>query len=154
MSDKKVKKILENQIGQDAIIEIDNLLTPIFYQNPNKLSLPEKNIAIIEELEREINNGGFNQFFFNSAGDYSRNILTALKTIGSTFFLNIFERAIAMFPNSEVPKDRNTRQEFLEKIEEEANPIWEKLDREFYKYEEDIYSLMIDYIKNNINDFR
>lgn len=59
-----------------------------------------------------------------------------------------------MFPKSEVPQDRNTRQELLEKIEEEANPIWEELDIEFYKYGEDIYSLMIDYIKNNIDNFR
>ncbi|MBN1215668.1 MAG: DUF4375 domain-containing protein [Candidatus Lokiarchaeota archaeon] len=50
---------------------------PIFYQNPNELSLPEKNIIFIEKLEREVNNGGFNQFFFNSAGDYSHDILTA-----------------------------------------------------------------------------
>ncbi|MBN1215667.1 MAG: DUF4375 domain-containing protein [Candidatus Lokiarchaeota archaeon] len=80
--------------------------------------------------------------------------MNCLKIIGSTFFLNIFERAIAMFPKSEVPQDRNTRQELLEKIEEEANPIWEELDIEFYKYGEDIYSLMIDYIKNNIDNFR
>lgn len=59
----KVKKILEEKSGEEAIMTIDNLLSPIFYSKPEKLSKEEKTIVYIEELEREVNNGGFSQFF-------------------------------------------------------------------------------------------
>ena len=153
-SDNLIENILKTNNGQDAIIEIDNLLSPIFYKNPNILSVPEKNIVLIEELEREINSGGFNSLFFNSPGNYSHEILNALKTIGSTIFFKILEKAIALFPNGEVPKDRDKRQKMLEKIEDKADPIWDELDEMFFNYEEDIYSIMIEYITKNLKDFR
>ncbi len=151
---KKVEKVLKAKSGENAIIDIDNILTPIFYKNPGKLSEAEKNIVVIEELEREVNNGGFNQFFLNSSGDYCKEICIALESIKSKTFLNIFQRAISMFPNSEVPADREARLELMEQIEGRANPVWNELDKEFYKYSEDIYSLMIDFIRHNIDQFR
>lgn len=150
----KVEGILNNKTGQDAIIDIDNLLTPIFYKKPGKLSLPERNICYIEELEREVNNGGFNQFFFNSSGDYTHEVISALKEIGSVKFLQIVESAARQFPDARVPKDTDARGTIIEEIEEKADPVWSKLDDEFYKYEEDIYGLMIEYIRKNIRDFR
>lgn len=151
---KKIEKILQNKSGQDAIMDIDNLLTTIFYKDPHKLSEPEKNIVFIEMLEREVNNGGFDQFFDNSSGDHTQEIRNALKLIGSKRFLDIFEQAIAVFPDGNAPKDWDKRHEVLEPILDDAWPVWEKLDKEFCKYEEDIYTLMIDYIKKNIKDFR
>ncbi|OQA19787.1 MAG: hypothetical protein BWY63_01649 [Chloroflexi bacterium ADurb.Bin360] len=150
----KVKKILKEASGQDAIMAIDNLLSPVFYSNPEKLSEEERNIVYIEELEREVNNGGFSQFFFNSSGDYTEELIQALKKIGSTKFLQLVESAVAEFPNSHVPKDRSERQEILDSIEDRADPVWDALDAEFYKYEEDIYALMLAYISNNIGKFR
>jgi len=150
---KKIEKILKNKTGQDAIIEIDNLLTKIFYENPSKLSLPEKNIVYIEELEHEINNGGFNQYFSNSSGDNSNETLEALKIIKSKVFYDILKNAIDKFPNGVVPKDRGERENIVTKIDKEVE-LWNYLDNEFYKYEEDIYKLMVEYIKNNIKDFR
>ncbi len=150
----KVKNILKEMSGEKAIMAIDNLLTPIFYSEPDELSKEEKVIVYIEELEREINNGGFSQFFFNSAGDFTEEIIQALKTVGSTKFLVLVESAKAQFPNSYVPKDRAQRQEILEHIEELADLVWDNLDGQFYKYEEDIYSLMRTYMINNITNFR
>lgn len=149
-----VSDILNQKTSQDALIDIDNLLSPIFYSKPEILTEEEKVIVFIEELEREINNGGFNQFFFNSAGDYYSEILSALKKIGSVKFYNIVQNSSKPFPNTNVPSDRNARQEILEEIEDEANELWDDLDQEFYKYEEDIYGLLINFINNNIEKFR
>ncbi|MBN1412111.1 MAG: DMP19 family protein [Spirochaetales bacterium] len=151
---KKVKKILQTKSGQDAIIGIDKLLYPVFLQNPEKLSNPERDIVLIEEWEREVNNGGFNQLFYNTTGNYSLEILEALKKIGSTGFSNIFEKAISVFPEKDVPKDRDARKKLLLKIEEKAERVWEHLDQEFNKHDEDIYRLMVQYINDNIADFR
>jgi hypothetical protein len=153
-SEKKIEKIIKNKSGQEVIIEIDNLLSPIFYKNPDKLTLSEKNIVYIEELEREINNGGFDQYFYNSSGDYAMETINALEIIESKIFLNLLKMAVNKFPNGIVPKDRNERQKILLEITEDNEELWNDLDEEFYKYEEDIYKLLIEYIKNNINDFR
>jgi len=151
---KKVKKILKNKSGEEAIMAIDNLLKPIFYSHPDKLTEEEKTVVYIEELEREVNNGGFSQFFFNTSADFTEEIINVLKIIGPTKFTEIVQKAVAQFPNSYVPKDRTKRQKILERIENEADPVWDNLGAEFYKYEEDIYTLMRRYILSNIKRFR
>ncbi|MCA9955580.1 MAG: DMP19 family protein [Ardenticatenaceae bacterium] len=151
---KKVKKILKEQSGEKAIIEIDSLLTPIFHSAPEKLSNEEKTIVFIEALEREINNGGFSQFFFNSSGDFVAETVAALKTIGSTIFLELLETAIAQFPDSYVPKNQSEREDIIDRIEDDASPVWQKLEAKFYRHEENIYDLMLAYISANIKKFR
>jgi len=153
-SKKKIEKIIKNKSGQDAIIEIDIILSDIFYKNPEKLSIHEKNIVYIEEFEREVNNGGFSQYFSNSSGNNALETLNALNLINSKIFKKILENAIDKFPNRIVPKDRDEREELLMDIENNNADLWDELDNEFYEYEEDIYILLIEYIKNNIKDFR
>ena len=150
----KVKKILDEKSGEKAIMAIDNLLSPIFYSKPEKLSEEEKTIVYIENLEREVNNGGFSQFFFNSSGDFTEETVIALRNVGSTKFLGLLTSAIEQFPNSYVPKNRMERQDILDRIEDTSSLIWNDLDTEFYKYEEDLYSLMRKYILANIRKFR
>ena len=150
----KVKKILDEQSGEKAIMAIDMLLTPIFYSKPGKLSEEEKTIVYIEALEREVNNGGFSQFFFNSSGNNTEETVRALRNVGSTKFLRLVISAIEQFANSYVPKDRVERQYILERIEDTASQTWNELDTEFYKYEEDLYSLMRNYMLANIKSFR
>jgi hypothetical protein len=152
MRGRKIEEILNKKTGQDAIIEIDDILSQIFYSNPDVLTQCEKNIVFIEELEREVNNGGFSQYFYNSSGDYAMETITALKTVKSKIFLELLNNAVKKFPDGTVPKDRDERDELLETMEDDS--VWDSLDESFYQYEEDIYSLMIDYIKNNMKEFR
>jgi len=137
----KVEKIIKNKNGQEAIVEINKLLMPIFYKNPEKLTLSEKNIVYIGELENEVNNGGFHQYFFNSSGNSTMETINALEVIGSKIFLDLFKKAINKFPNGIVPKDINERQKILLDITEKNEELWYELDQEFCKYEEDIYIL-------------
>ncbi len=133
---------------------IDNLLSQIFYSEPEKLSDEEKVIVYIEELEREVNNGGFSQFFNNSSGDYTEEVIQSLRKVGSVNFLRLVESAKSQFPNSFVPVDSTERQQILEEIENDASETWDRLDSEFYQYDEDIYALMIGYIESNVEKFR
>lgn len=55
---------------------------------------------LVEELEAEINNGGFDQFFFNSASDRTDEIIAALLLIGAAHTANIVKTAMAKFPDS------------------------------------------------------
>lgn len=133
----------------NAIIEIDNYVSSLCSWGDaiDRLTEPQRIFYFNQNLEREINNGGFNQYFYNSSGDFSHETLTSLRTIGAEKTANILQHAIDQFPNSIVPKDRSERQEILDQIEDKAGHVWENLDQAFYKYEANLNDLNIEYVK-------
>ena len=137
------------------VIQMDQYLNKItnYGETLDNLTQPQKNVIFIENLEREINNGGFNQFYFNSSGDYSHETIDALSAIGANKTAEIVRKANFMYPNNKVPKDREERINILLEIEKEANPIWEEADQQFYKYEDDLATLLAKYIRENKTDF-
>ncbi len=154
MNSTKVDNILKTKEGQDAIIAIEEILFPIYDTSPEKLSHEEMNFILIEELERQVNSGGFNSFFSYSYGNLAKETLYSLKEIGSIKFKRILEKAMDVFNNSTVPQNEEERFEVIEENEEEFDEVWDLLDDEFYKYEEDIHTLLITYVKENIHQFR
>jgi len=59
---------------------------------------PQEAIDLVVDLEDEVNNGGFHQFFNNSPGDNTAETVQALEAIGATLVANILTRAAASFP--------------------------------------------------------
>lgn len=96
---------------------------------------------LVDGLEAEINNGGFDQFFFNSAGDYTEETIQALIKIGALHTADIVKKAAAKFPGGMPPKERDDRQELLEDISPDSD-AFENFDEEFLAYEDDLASLL------------
>jgi hypothetical protein len=97
--------------------------------------------ALIDALEGEVNNGGFHQFFYNSAGDSTAETIRALETIGAAAMAEIVRRAAAMFPGQMPPKDRFLRQDIL--LENYPNSAaFRELDEEFYRSPDDLTDLL------------
>ena len=63
------------------VMEIDSYLNEKskYGEEIEKLNSSQRVLLIIENLEREINNGGFDQFYWNSSGDYAMETINALK---------------------------------------------------------------------------
>ena len=99
---------------------------------------------LIDELEAEINNGGFDQFFFNSAGDYTEETIQALIKIGAFRTAEIIKKAASKFPDGKPSKDRDERQEELEMISPDSE-AFEDMNEEFLAYEDDLASLVANY---------
>lgn len=150
-----IDALLTSPDTNNAINEIDNYVCKLcsWGDTLERLTEPQKNFYFNQNLEREINNGGINQFFYNSSGDFAHETLTSLRTIGANKTADILQQAIDQFPSSTVPKDRAKRQEILEQIENKADEVWEQLDHAFYKYGDNLYDLNIEYIKQNRNSF-
>lgn len=143
--------------GKNAsIIELDNYICKhcAWGEELNKLSPSQRKFYYNQELEREVNNGGFKQFYFNSSGNFAEEVVDSLMAIGANKTFKIVKKANNQFPNGKVPKDRDERQKVLEQIEEKANEAWEKLNQDFYKYEDDLNTLNLEFIKKHIDDFR
>jgi hypothetical protein len=148
-------KILKMDDETSILIEIDEYLNgkSEYCEKIDKLNESQLTFIIIENLEREINNGGFNQFYFNSSGDFSHETIDELIKIGANKTADIVKKANSQFPDNKVPKDRTERQEILEQIEDKANEIWDTCDNDFYKYEDKIGALLIEFVKANKTDF-
>ena len=148
-------KTLKIERRDMIVMEIDTYLNEKseYGEKIEKLNSSQRTFLFVENLEREINNGGFNQFYFNSSGDFSQETLNALLEIGAEKTVKIVENANSEFDNGNVPKDRIERQNKLELIEEKAEENWEKCDTEFYEYQDDLTELLIAFILKNKADF-
>ena len=102
------QKFLENYSGQttEQLIALENeyrldslvmAFEQAIQQKPleRSLSSAEQYVLAVEALEREVNNGGYSQFFVNSSNDYVGVIELALSAIGCHRTAQITHEAIA-----------------------------------------------------------
>ena len=139
----------ENENG--SIIELDNYICALceWCDNLSALSNPQKVFYFNQELEREINNSGFDQYFYNTSGNYANDTIETLNLIGANKTAKILEAAIEIFPDKNVPVDRNLRQDAMFDIGDARKEHWNKLDQQFFKYKDDLYALNIEFVRQN-----
>ncbi|MFA4869624.1 MAG: DMP19 family protein [Pedobacter sp.] len=156
-SSKKLnlEKLLSSDDVNGSIIELDNYIGELcsYGDEMEKLTEQQKQFYYNQCLEREINNGGFNQYFFNSSGNFAYLTVLSLRTIKANTTADILQKAIDQFPNKKVSPDRAERQAILEQIQEVANPTWEELDQKFFDYEDDLNLLNIEFVRQNKDNF-
>jgi hypothetical protein len=115
---------------------------------------PERHVYAVQGMTREVNNGGFEQFFFNSSGELAFDLVPALEAIGSRENLSIAQRALERFgkPGSLAEE---TRHAHLEKLVENAGEegVWHDLEDEFYENPEDLEKMTLNYIARNLAAF-
>lgn len=95
------------------------------------LSPPRRAVILLDELEREVNNGGFDQYYLNSSGDGAALAPESLRMMGYDVFADLVQRANAQFPEGP-PADRNQRLRVMDSLGPEAAKVWHGLDLEFY----------------------
>ncbi|MCP3874351.1 MAG: DMP19 family protein [Desulfobacteraceae bacterium] len=122
-------------------------------QGLSSFTIPERYIYAIEGMVREVNNGGFNQFFFNSSGELAYDLIPALEAINALNAKEIAQRALKIF-GQPASLDRDTRVEHLGQITNNFElELWNECDNAFYDLSEQFESIMLDYIEQNINEF-
>lgn len=101
-------------------------------------------VDLVIELEDEVNNGGFHQYFNNSSGDHSAETVLALDAIGAKAMADILRHAMARFPGDGPPKDREARLDILWGVFPETHEF-DDLDNEFFAYPDDLSALLAKY---------
>jgi hypothetical protein len=115
------------------------------------LSSVERMILAIEALEREVNNGGYDQYFRNSSVEYAPTIVDALNTIGCPNTAHITLDAITALgvsPTSTVSEIEIAMSTSDEGRDEKLNDC----DRRFYTAGENIALALFTYIKSHSNE--
>lgn len=105
------------------------------------LSAEERIFYITQTLEMEVNNGGFSQFFYNSSGNFSNEVVSAFHAIGANTTAAICKKALSAL-GCEIPVDRDEREKMLDELEnDEIDGIFEECDNAFYDYIDNLNEL-------------
>ena len=117
------------------------------------LSPGERVFLCVWNLEAEVNNGGFDQFYRNSAGDNAIETPVALREIGATQAAAIAEAANGVFGPSGPPSDRDARTAALERLGSLAIDALDALDARFFEYPDDLAALLTTFVERNREQF-
>ncbi len=105
-------------------------------------------------FEAEMDNGGFHQFFLNSAGDHTGATIDALESIGATEVRDVLRKAtLAAFEGQIVPIDRSPRVRLLNRPSPaDEDRLTEKLyalDAEYDEAARTLVDLTNDWLKRS-----
>lgn len=117
------------------------------------LSAEERIFYITQTLEMEVNNGGFSQFFNNSSGNFSNEVVSAFDAIGADTTAAICKKALSAF-GCEIPVDKDAREKMLDEMEnDEIDEIFEECDNAFYDYNDNLTELNHQFVMKNKERF-
>lgn len=129
-------------------------------RKPEVLSAPARNLYFVKLFCREMNSGGFCDFFCNSSGDYCYEVIESLAAIGAVRAKSILESAVELL-GADFLSDRENRLQVLLDQEEHCS-LFDKLDllldsffQQAFAREprddeyENIEDLMIEYLKQH-----
>ena len=149
--DEVVKKAKEH----DAYTVLSNLCSILMEKEDkeglDEFSVPERYIYVIDAMIRELNNGGFEQFFYNSCGVLSYELVPALNAVGSSDALAIAKDALSIF--GDIPSlDSESRADHLVKITKDHTlSLWEHCDESFYELSEELEKLAVNYFIKSLS---
>jgi hypothetical protein len=127
--------------------------TRIGKQDFGEQSFPQQVFTAVWEVESEVNNGGFAQYFSNESAESAGFVVRALKEIGAPRTADICERAIVKaFPNglpAAVEAIRASAEEFPEAVLSALGD----LDQEFYSYPNDLTALLFAFVAAHPEEF-
>ena len=114
----------------------------------DNLSQEELFVLAIEALEREVNNGGYNQFFFNSSNEYAPIIVDALNRIGCSETATLTQRAIdSLGLEGTITVDAIERA--MDDDNEERDNRLDECDDQYYEKAGDLAGPLLEFIKQN-----
>jgi hypothetical protein len=113
------------------------------------LTWPEQVFRIVWGLMGEVDNGGFDQFYFNSSGDTAYLAPKALHAIKAFETSEIVSEANSLFPATNPAIEDFLRQYQLENLSVAAARRLDELDNAYYDSTDDIECLLYDFVIAN-----
>jgi hypothetical protein len=159
------KKWLEAYDGQTIAeilalkhdFRIDSLVLAVEQAIQNRpgddLSETEKVVLAVEGMEREVNNGGYHQFFCNLSGEFTFFLVHALEEIKCPITASISAEAIAALDLPET-FDHDMIIDVALALPDSGWDALHKLDKRYYQNPEDIAQRLFDYIELHQSEIR
>jgi len=114
--------------------------------NYDELSEPKRVFRAIWELEAQVNNGGFDQYFWNTSAWTVPSILDALQAIGATATEAIVNDAMAAVGRNLPWQDDEARRAKLAALPATVRQELDDLNQAFFRYPNDLTTLLYRYV--------
>lgn len=160
---KTLTEQIINNTSDDELLQVvfDNLTQSQSMYNGNEFATviswnkSKQAIYTIWLLEAEVNNGGYNQFYFNSSRQFYKYLPDALKLVGANRFSDLMRRANDTFEKENLKITQyqdGTLAGFSKSYED--NPL-NKFDNEFYELykTENLQQMQVDFIRKHKAEF-
>lgn len=115
----------------------------------DSLTKTEQAFVLVWELEAEVNNGGFSQYFFNRGGGHALATIAALEAIGAHATSQILRRAVRLFGQGGPSLDQASRQRQPEALPDGGDEDFMSMDAAFYEYPDDLSNLLAEHVRKN-----
>jgi hypothetical protein len=111
----------------------------------DQLAFAERVFGLIWELESEVNNGGFHQYFCNSTGRLAPDVAAALHAVGAARTAALVQQALAAA--GDVPwSDDDARKAAITGLAPAVREKLNELDQAFYAGSDDLTELLYRYV--------
>lgn len=151
---------MEIQAALDVADETDSFLqiTDVIYdkqseQGYGNMTESEQTVFCIDGFLREMENGGFVQFFHHEAGALSADTLAALERIKSKECHGLLDKVLGFFEARQVPSDEDDRIEAFDSIQDEFSDEISALDEKYFELTENIVALTLSFVSKHLKDF-
>ena len=110
------------------------------------LAPPEQVFRSVWEFEAEVNNGGFEQYFWNDSGQLAPHAAAALRAIGAAQMAAIVEEAVAALGKDFPWLEDDERQARVTDLPDGTRETLEALEQRFFSYPDDLTALLYAYV--------
>ncbi|CAN5518459.1 hypothetical protein BH09VER1_BH09VER1_51320 [soil metagenome] len=140
-------RIQRQEAAVKALWKKENLPDPMYTAETSldaakgdyaKIPEAQRDILLVEELDGEVCNGGFDQYYLNSSGNNAREALAALKRMADTERAVIMQASMDLFGSKGPSADREKRNAQQEKMTDEQGEKMGKLDTAWYAVPESL----------------
>ena len=127
---------------------LDAILDRLENDGFHVLTPTERTVYFAFFFDAEAHNGGFDQFFFNSQGNFARWTVPALEEIGALKAAGLLRRAMEVFGADGPSPDRVERWEQMDGLPPERRKSWNELDEEYYRPGENVGQLLVRWLRS------
>ena len=138
LSDEEIENFWKEEDDVELISRLYDYIQKKSYNflKLENLNEVEKNIMILSDLDADVNNGGFDQYFFNSRGEYNNSLIKALTAVNAPETAKICAKALDIISRG-LLKDQ------------ESDLLNKECDEPYYEKSENLFSLIAEYARKN-----
>lgn len=124
----------------------------------SKASAGQKHLLAVDWCQKEVRNGGFEQFFLNSTGMLWKEALAGFRAIGARDYAVLLETALSLFPDGEAHITKSERAKYLRSVpKKEREELFDPLETEFYRLldnpDTDLEKYRATFVRENPDEF-
>jgi Domain of unknown function (DUF4375)/HEAT repeats len=147
------------KLAAEALCLLNDLPNPIqtAFENEKRsgfsqLPVPQRRLVLVVYLDGQVNNGGFEQYFFNASDDAGE-VAAALEDIGLAEAARTFRHAVSAFGKAGPSLDLDARRRQLEKLGTSGDERLEAANERWFALSADIQAPLYLYALKHKREF-